>query len=73
MPLFTTATFEDGVFRPDSELSLAPKSRVCLAIQPIVEKPDQDSAWDQLEKLWQEVHLCSEGELMTRDQLHERD
>jgi predicted DNA-binding antitoxin AbrB/MazE fold protein len=41
--LIVTATFEDGVLRPDQPLPLAPRQRVTLSVQI----PDQTDDWPE--------------------------
>jgi predicted DNA-binding antitoxin AbrB/MazE fold protein len=68
------ATFENGVFKPDTKVNLPPQTRVRLSLE-IVE-PDVETrrkGLEELERIWQEVSVDSGGERLTRDQLHERD
>jgi predicted DNA-binding antitoxin AbrB/MazE fold protein len=41
--LIVTATFEDGVLRPDQPLPLAPRQRVTISVQI----PDQTPVWPE--------------------------
>jgi predicted DNA-binding antitoxin AbrB/MazE fold protein len=64
-----TATFENGVLKPDQRLGLPPRSRVRLVVQA-VETPDE--AWEELQRLLKSSPINSGGDFLTRDQLHER-
>jgi hypothetical protein len=69
------ATFEDGMFKPHDPLDLPPHTRVRLTIEPLESWQDRERrerAWQELERLWQALSLDSQGERLTRDQLHER-
>jgi predicted DNA-binding antitoxin AbrB/MazE fold protein len=71
-----TATFVDGVFKPDEPLNIPPQTRVRLLIVDPVgldwSPEEAQRAWEELEQLWQEVSIDSGGVRLTRDQLHER-
>ena len=69
------ATFEDGVFKPDGPLSLSPHTRVRLSVEILEEDAEKkrQQAWDALEEIWRESGLDSQGDRLSRDQLHERD
>jgi predicted DNA-binding antitoxin AbrB/MazE fold protein len=69
-----TATFEDGVLKPDSRLQLPPHCRVRLLVQPLEEDTEEArrQAWEAVERLWQQSALDSQGARLSRDQLHER-
>ena len=50
--LTVTATFEDGVLRPDQPLPLAPRQRVRL----VVEIPERGDEWPQnVAEIYQEI------------------
>lgn len=69
------ATFEDGVFKPDQQPVLSESTRVRLIVETESETADQSlrqDAWDSLEQIWKESKLDSNGERLTRDELHER-
>jgi hypothetical protein len=69
----TSATYEDGVFRPDDLLPLAPKSRVRLVIEPLpCAAQSKSEKWAEIEDLWRRTSIDSGGEKLTREQLHER-
>ncbi len=73
MEQIVTATFEDGVLKPDVPIALPPRTRVRLTLQPLPSPgPTDELSWDNLEKLWDEVTIDSAGVRPTRDQLHER-
>lgn len=63
-----TATFENGVLKPDAKLALTAGARVRLTIEPLTD----DELWAELEQLMDETNVGSSGVRMTRDQLHER-
>lgn len=67
------ATFEDGVFKPDQHPSLSEHTRVRLLVEAVEEsdKTSQEALTD-LEQLWQNSRFDSQGDRLTRDQLHER-
>jgi hypothetical protein len=69
-----TATFVNGVLRPDETLSLADHSRVRLTIEPIEEWSHQRAiaAWEALKAEIRERPLHLGGKRYTRDELHER-
>lgn len=68
-----TATFEDGILKPDEPLDLSPHSKVRLVIEPIEPAPEEVRlAWEELERLCVESPIDSGGTRLTRDQLHER-
>ena len=69
------ATFEDGVFKPDQQPALSESTRVRLLVETIDEDTDaalRQQAWASLEQLWQKSTFNSQGDRLTRDQLHER-
>ena len=64
-----TATFEDGVLKPNEPLKLPPHSRVRLAVEPLEEDTEQarqQSAWETVEQLWQRSAIDSQGERLSR-------
>jgi predicted DNA-binding antitoxin AbrB/MazE fold protein len=70
-----TATFEDGVLKPTERLDLRPHSRVRLTVEPLEQETadaQRRRAWEELELLWRQSALDSQGERLSRDQLHER-
>jgi predicted DNA-binding antitoxin AbrB/MazE fold protein len=68
-----TATYEEGVLKPDQTLELAPHTRVRLTVDPI-EAPNEDreQAWVGLQELWDTTTVRSTDPMLSRDQLHER-
>jgi predicted DNA-binding antitoxin AbrB/MazE fold protein len=67
-----TATFENGIFKPDEELALEPGARVQLIVSPC-ENDLADDPLSELDRLCDEVPIDSGGVLLTREQLHDRD
>ncbi len=68
-----TATFENGVLKPDESLALPPGTRVRLIVESLDASLEaKDKAWQELEELWEEASVDSGGVRFTRDQLHER-
>ena len=58
------ATFQDGVFKPDQRLDLAPLSRVRLIVESLDEKSEQtmtQEAWEAVGRLWQQSAIDSQG------------
>ena len=67
------ATFEDGVFKPDTPLQLPSNTRVRLVVEPLTgEEPESTTAWREVEQLWDEVEIDSGGPPPTREDLHDR-
>jgi predicted DNA-binding antitoxin AbrB/MazE fold protein len=68
------ATFKDGVFKPDRQPALLDSARVRLVIETIDadESARRDESWKALQSLWQTSAFDSNGDRLTRDQLHER-
>jgi predicted DNA-binding antitoxin AbrB/MazE fold protein len=68
-----TATFENGVLKPEGELALPAGSRVRLTVEVLgVSSEAKEAAWQELEQLWEEASVDSGGVRFSRDQLHER-
>ncbi len=74
MSLVITATVEDGVLKPEQPLNLPVGARVQLVVTPLNSDARADAdTWDaELERLCEEAPIHSEGQRLTRDQLHER-
>ncbi len=69
-----TATFVDGVLKPDKDLGLPPSTRVRLTVELLQDEETvrRQKAWEEVEKIWKTTTINSGGERLTRDQLHER-
>jgi predicted DNA-binding antitoxin AbrB/MazE fold protein len=68
-----TATYTDGIFKPDVPVNLSPGVRVRLVLEPLEPAPELvEDAWEDLEQLCVEFPVDSGGLRLTRDQLHER-
>lgn len=74
MVQIVSATFKDGVFKPDEQPALSESSRVRLVVEPINgdESYRRAEAWETLQQLWRNSTLNSAGDHLTRDELHER-
>lgn len=73
MTQIVTATFEDGVFKPDDKLDLAQGARVQLAVTLSTHSvTERQRAFAELERFRMQHPIDSGGERLTRDQLHER-
>ena len=68
-----TATFVDGVLKPEEELALATGTRVRLILDVWTEILAQGPiVCAELDRLCDEIPIDSGGRRLTRDQLHER-
>jgi hypothetical protein len=69
-----TATFVQGMFKPDEALSLAEQSRVRLTIEPIEDWSPEGAiaAWEALKARLRERPIHGGGKRFNRDELHER-
>jgi len=67
-----TATFENGVLRPDQPLGLPSGVRVRVLVEPLQTPGERQEAWEEFDRLCEEISVNSGGARMTRDQLHER-
>jgi predicted DNA-binding antitoxin AbrB/MazE fold protein len=72
MSQIVTATFEDGILKPDGPIHLPANTRVRVTIDSLDETQQSPEAWKELERLWNQIAFVPEGDLLTRDQLHER-
>lgn len=74
MSQVVTATFEDGVLKPTEPLSLPENAHVRLTVELVGEEAEQcrSEKLAALEALWRHSKLRSDGERLTRDQLHDR-
>lgn len=69
-----TATFVNGMLKPDQPLLLADQARVRLTIEPIEEWSQEGAtaAWKSLQARLRERPIHGGGRRFTRDELHER-
>jgi len=69
-----TATFEDGVLKPNEPLHLHPHCQVRVAVELLDadEQLRRQQAWETVGQLWRQSTINSQGERLTRQQLHER-
>lgn len=69
-----TATFVNGMFKPDRDLPLSEHARVRLTVEPIEEWTPEGgrAAWEALQARLKEHPIDSGGVRYTRDELHER-
>ncbi len=69
-----TATFVQGMFKPDQALPLAEQSRVRLTIEPIEEWSAESAraAWESLKARLRARPIHGGGKPFSRDELHER-
>jgi predicted DNA-binding antitoxin AbrB/MazE fold protein len=74
MSQVVTATFEDGVLKPAEPLALPENATVRLTIDAVIVELKQSPAerLAAMEVQWRNSKLRSDGERLTRDQLHER-
>jgi predicted DNA-binding antitoxin AbrB/MazE fold protein len=68
-----SATFENGVFKPDEALNLLPHTRVRLLVESLEDETKKQQAWETVLRLWKQSNIDSKGERLIREQLHERD
>lgn len=69
-----TATFVNGMLKPDHDLPFADQSRVRLTIEPIEQWSQERAlaAWESLKARLRERPIHTGGKRFTRDELHER-
>jgi len=68
-----TATFVDGVLKPEEELALASGTKVRLMLDTWADvRAEGQAACMELDCLCDEFPIDSLGRRLTRDQLHER-
>jgi predicted DNA-binding antitoxin AbrB/MazE fold protein len=69
-----TATFVNGMLKPDQTLPLADQTRVKLTIEPIQQSSPEAAleAWEAIKAQLRERPLHFGGQRYTRDELHER-
>ena len=68
-----TATYIDGVLRPDEAIGLSDHDRVSITIAPIEDSAQASQAWESLKQRIRERPVHGGGRRFTRDELHERD
>jgi len=72
---FVTATYVNGVFRPDQAVNLPENARVQLTIQPEWKETsieELEELWREFDELAEEFPIRTSGPMPTRDELHER-
>lgn len=69
-----TATFVNGMLKPDQSLPLAEQARVLLTIEPLEAWSEEkaQAAWEELKRMIKEHPLHLGGEKLTRDELYDR-
>lgn len=67
-----TATFIDGVLKPDEALPLPNNARVNLTIEPMTKDASRACAWEALKERIKQHPVHGGGRRFTRDELHER-
>ncbi|NLF72426.1 MAG: hypothetical protein GX575_25610 [Candidatus Anammoximicrobium sp.] len=73
MTQLITATFVDGMLKPDEELGLTAGTKVRLFLELPDDVHDQrQAACAELDRLCDEFPIELRGPHLTRDQLHER-
>ena len=73
MTQLITATFVDGMLKPDEELGLTAGTKVRLFLElPDDVRDQRQAACAELDRLCDEFPIESQGPHLTRDQLHER-
>jgi hypothetical protein len=67
-----TATFVNGILKPDQALPLPEQARVKLTIEPIGERKNPVATWEALKARLRARPIHGGGKRFTRDELHER-
>jgi len=67
-----TATYIDGVLKPDESVDLYDHARVSLTITPLEDRPQPAAAWESLKQRIRQRPVHGGGHRFTRDELHER-
>ncbi len=68
-----TATFDHGVFRPDSAVDLPEASRVRLIVEPLVDEEEAKTEMlKEFDRICDEYPVYSTEPHLTCDQMHER-
>jgi hypothetical protein len=67
------ATVDGDYLKPDAAIGLAQGAKVRLTVEPFEEgTAEASSACDVLDELCEQFPVDSQGDRLTRDQLHER-
>jgi predicted DNA-binding antitoxin AbrB/MazE fold protein len=73
MSQIINATVENGALKPDRDLGLASGTKVRVTVEQCDDAIAQAKvACDELDRLCDETPIDSQGNRLTRDQLHER-
>ena len=73
MSQIITATYVDGMLKPEEEIGLASGTKVRLTLElPADLREQRQAACVELDRLCDEFPIESQGRRLTRDQLHER-
>ncbi len=70
-----TATVVNGALQLDQPLELPEQSRVAITVIPLSDEATRRRRKEALEKFFasvEETHFVSDGERLTREQMHER-
>lgn len=64
-----SATFKDGVFKPDQRPALSESARVRLVVETIDadDSSRREEAWATLQRLWTDSTFNSGGDRLNRD------
>lgn len=68
------ATFQDGVFKPDKPPSFHGGTRVRMVVESVAtdDESNRAAAWASLQEIWRHSRLDSQGDRLSREQLHAR-
>jgi predicted DNA-binding antitoxin AbrB/MazE fold protein len=66
------AVYENGVLKPEKPLNLPEGTRVQVYVESPPPATDMDCAWEEWDRLCDEIRLDANVPRLTRDQLHER-
>ena len=72
MKLRYDATIQDGTLQLDGPIELPSGTRVQVILTPLPTESERQQAWDEFDRLCDEIHIHSNEPHLTRDQLHER-
>ena len=67
-----SATFVDGVFKPDEAVNLPDQTCVEVIIEPVPDASSAMAAWNALKERIALRPIHAGGKRYTRDELHER-